>query len=184
MPDAGFYEITNMDDILDILIPIFIFVGFYIFARLQKFLKEVNKGGQQNGKTQLNTAERLKRRMEALAVKQAESEQKTGRVRQANQQKKKNRQTPAPVQEQTRWQSEEEMIEKLGLIEFERREALGEIPDSIRRKAAAEAPKATAAHHSGVLQMTGAGSLRRMILAKEILDPPVSMRPRHNPFRK
>lgn len=175
-----------MDDILDILIPLFIFAGFYIFARLQKFLKEVNKNGaQQRGEGErIDATERMRRRLEALAVKQTQATQKTGTVRQANQQKKKNKEAPAPAQEQTRWQSEEEMIEKLGLIEFERREALGEIPASIRRKSVADAPKTTAVHHVLSSQFAGRDSLRRMILAKEILDRPVAMRPRRNPFER
>lgn len=187
-----------MDDILGILVPLLIFAGFYVFARLQKYLKELNKpGAQQREGAQINAEERMRRRLEALAAKQNQAAQttdaerqvaqKTGTVRQAAQ-KKQQREKPkpvsAPVEEQTQWQSEEEMIEKLGLIEFERREALGEIPASIRRQRASEVPTSTAVHRHMSSQLTGSSALRRVVIAKEILDRPVSMRPPHNPFKR
>lgn len=187
-----------MDDILEILVPLLIFAGFYVFARLQKYLKELNKPGvQQREGTQINAEERMRRRLEALATKQTQAAQKTGTVRQEAQktgtvrqaaQKKQQREKPKPVsasaQEQTQWQSEEEMIEKLGLIEFERREALGEIPASIRRQRASDVPTSTAVHHQMSSQRMSISSLRRIVIAKEILDRPVSMRPPHNPFKR
>lgn len=186
-----------MDDILEILVPLLIFAGFYVFARLQKYLKELNKPGvQQHEGTQINAEERMRRRLEALAAKQTQAAQKTGTVRQEAQKtgtvrqaaQKKQREKPksvsAPAQEQTQWQSEEEMIEKLGIIEFERREALGEIPASIRRQRASEVPTSTAVHRQMSSQLTGSSALRRVVIAKEILDRPVSMRPPHNPFKR
>lgn len=169
-----------MDDILEILVPIAMFAAFYFFARIQKFIKDMGERGKPQNGGQIDAEERMRRRVEALAAKQEQS-RKTGTVRQAARQQR--RETPvhsAPVQQNVVWQSDEEMMERLGVEEFERRKTVSDVSSALPVEHVVAVARQTSARHTAIQGVT----LRQMVLAREIFDRPVSMRPPHNPFRR
>lgn len=167
-------------DLLKIFWP---FLLIYAISRIQKFLREQKgEGAGTQHSTETEMQQRLQRRAEVLAAKQ--QRKRTQQPSTTIPQRQQPVQPPSPPsskKQQPLHFSDEDLVERLGIAEYERRVEKGEI--SAEGEHVTPAPRYTAEHHDGMSTILASLPLRQVVLAREVLDKPRALRPHRPPFQ-
>lgn len=174
-----------MDFLFDLLKVFWPLLIIYIISRIQRALRTQKERAEKARHLPADPEiqERLQRRAETLAVKQLRK-QPPARISspQPKQYQPIAAQPNDPYDENKAEQlSEEDLIEKIGIAEYERRVEKGEIP--AEEQHVPSAPRYTAELHNNATAVLQTMPLRQFVIAREIFDKPRALRPHRPPFR-
>lgn len=180
-------------DLLKIFWPLLL---IYAISKIQRFAREQKKQEKGTVAEAADIQQRLQRRREILAEKQ----QKTQQRPQATQPKREphKAQSIAPQkndpytdnsytdddaynEDLAEKVSDEELMERLGVAEYEHQVEVGAI--SAKGQHVDIAPLYAADHHDTSTQILKSIPIRQFVIAREILDKPRAMRPYRPPFQ-